>query len=69
MLTLVKTFASKGGKYRFELYRDDTGFTFKEYTGKHLSGGGGYGTKTEAEVMEYVTKYLAFFPSAMRETP
>lgn len=65
--SLVKKYESRGGKYRFELFRDSRGFTFAEYQSGRPAGGGGYGTKTEAEVMEHVTRYLRTFPSTMRE--
>lgn len=67
MPELVKAYESRGGKYRYELFRDEQGFTHKEYQDKRLAGGGSFGAKPESEVLAYVANYLRFFPSKMRE--
>ncbi len=64
---LVKRWQSKGGKYSYELYRDEMGFTYKEFDRTRLIGGGSFGPKSEAEVLEYIARYIQFFPSTMRE--
>lgn len=66
-IKIFKRFESRGGKYSYVLFRDENGFTYKEYEGNRLVGGGGYGLKTEVEVLEHVTNYLKFFPSKMKE--